>query len=61
MLSYLTEAGLMPNPEQLKFNLVGYGCTTCIGNSGPLPDNVAQAVNSGNTECRGRVEWQPQL
>jgi len=47
VIDYLIEAGLLPYLEKLKFNLVGYGCTTCIGNSGPLPDNVAQAVNSG--------------
>ncbi len=35
---YLKEAGLLPYLEQLGFDLVGYGCTTCIGNSGPLPD-----------------------
>src|SRR5271157_1453339 len=37
---YLTRSGLMPYLEKLKFNLVGYGCTTCIGNSGPLPQEV---------------------
>ncbi|MGC2658959.1 MAG: aconitate hydratase AcnA, partial [Bryobacteraceae bacterium] len=47
VFDYLTDAGLMPYLEQLNFNLVGYGCTTCIGNSGPLPDNVATAVTSG--------------
>ncbi len=47
VLDYLTGAGLMPYLEKLKFNLVGYGCTTCIGNSGPLPENVAAAVTSG--------------
>ena len=47
VLDYLTDAGLMPYLEKLKFNLVGYGCTTCIGNSGPLPENVALAVTSG--------------
>ncbi len=47
VLDYLTDAGLMPYLEKLKFNLVGYGCTTCIGNSGPLPENVAMAVTSG--------------
>ncbi len=47
VLDYLSEAGLMPYLEKLKFNLVGYGCTTCIGNSGPLPENVALAVTSG--------------
>jgi aconitate hydratase len=65
VLDYLTDAGLMPYLEKLKFNLVGYGCTTCIGNSGPLPDNVAAAVNegklnvaavlSGNRNFEGRV------
>ena len=44
---YLSDAGLMPYLEQLNFHLVGYGCTTCIGNSGPLPENVASAVTSG--------------
>jgi aconitate hydratase len=65
VLDYLTKAGLMPFLDQLKFNLVGYGCTTCIGNSGPLPDNVAAlvtsaklnvaAVLSGNRNFEGRV------
>ena len=55
----------MPALEALKFNLVGYGCTTCIGNSGPLPDEVAAGVNegkltvaavlSGNRNFEGRV------
>src|ERR1700729_1445673 len=40
---YLNKAGLVPYLEELKFNLVGYGCTTCIGNSGPLPEGVAAA------------------
>ena len=44
---YLRDAGLMEPLEQLGFNLVGYGCTTCIGNSGPLPDPVAQAIDDG--------------
>ena len=62
---YLTEAGLMPFLEKLKFNLVGYGCTTCIGNSGPLPseisreiqdkDLVAVSVLSGNRNFEGRI------
>jgi len=47
VLDYLNNAGLMPYLEKLNFHLVGYGCTTCIGNSGPLPENVASAVNSG--------------
>jgi aconitate hydratase len=63
---YLVEAGLMRSLEQLRFNLVGYGCTTCIGNSGPLPlpvsraveenDLVVAAVLSGNRNFEGRVQ-----
>jgi aconitate hydratase len=63
---YLTQAGLLPFLEQLRFHLVGYGCTTCIGNSGPLPepvsaaiaegDLVACAVLSGNRNFEGRVQ-----
>ncbi len=62
---YLDAAGLTPYLEQLGFNLVGYGCTTCIGNSGPLDHEVAQAVEegdlvaaavlSGNRNFEGRI------
>jgi aconitate hydratase len=62
---YLEHAGLMPYLAQLGFDLVGYGCTTCIGNSGPLPpsvsaaihegDLVAAAVLSGNRNFEGRI------
>jgi aconitate hydratase len=62
---YLDDAGLTPYLEKLKFNLVGYGCTTCIGNSGPLPEPVAEAVQkekltvaavlSGNRNFEGRI------
>jgi aconitate hydratase len=45
---YLKSAGLLEGLEALGFHLVGYGCTTCIGNSGPLPDAVARAVTGGN-------------
>ncbi|MBI1913839.1 MAG: aconitate hydratase AcnA [Planctomycetes bacterium] len=45
---YLIEAGLMRSLEQLRFYLVGYGCTSCIGNSGPLPFAVSQAIEEGN-------------
>ncbi|HLL55622.1 MAG TPA: aconitate hydratase AcnA [Myxococcaceae bacterium] len=45
---YLKEAGLLPYLEALGFHVVGYGCTTCIGNSGPLPDHVSEAVASGD-------------
>jgi aconitate hydratase len=44
---YLEKSGLMRDLEALGFHLVGYGCTTCIGNSGPLPEPVSNAVNSG--------------
>lgn len=62
---YLRESGLMSYLEQLRFHLVGYGCTTCIGNSGPLPESVAHeieskglvvvAVLSGNRNFEGRI------
>jgi aconitate hydratase len=62
---YLREAGVIEPLEQLGFHLVGYGCTTCIGNSGPLPPQVSQAVRdadlvavsvlSGNRNFEGRV------
>ncbi|HYM18707.1 MAG TPA: aconitate hydratase AcnA [Micropepsaceae bacterium] len=65
---YLKRAGLDKDLDKLGFNLVGYGCTTCIGNSGPLPDNVSKAVNegdlvvaavlSGNRNFEGRVHQQ---
>src|SRR5437016_9293793 len=62
---YLKETGLMPYLEKLRFHLVGYGCITCIGNSGPLPEPVASAVKdnglvvaavlSGNRNFEGRI------
>jgi aconitate hydratase len=65
VLDYLNDAGLMQYLDKLKFNLVGYGCTTCIGNSGPLPEPVAEAVQkeklvvaavlSGNRNFEGRI------
>lgn len=45
---YLDKAGLTPHLDAMGFNLVGYGCTTCIGNSGPLPDPIAKAVEAGD-------------
>ena len=45
---YLTEAGLLPYLEQVGFGVVAYGCTTCIGNSGPLPAPVSNAITEGN-------------
>ena len=45
---YLKNARLMPYLEKLGFHLVGYGCTTCIGNSGPLSEKIAHAINEGN-------------
>ncbi len=45
---YLAAAGLTPYLDQLRFHLVGYGCTTCIGNSGPLPESVSREIEAGN-------------
>jgi aconitate hydratase len=63
---YLDAAGLTPYLDQLGFNLVGYGCTTCIGNSGPLPEEIAATVReknlvvcsvlSGNRNFEGRIQ-----
>lgn len=63
--NYLEEAGLLPYLEQLGFFVVGYGCTTCIGNSGPLPEAIATAIEdeklvvagvlSGNRNFEGRI------
>jgi aconitate hydratase len=62
---YLETAGLMPYLEKLKFHIVGYGCTTCIGNSGPLPEEVSKGIDennlvvasvlSGNRNFEGRI------
>ena len=68
---YLTKAGLMDDLAALGFDLVGYGCTTCIGNSGPLPEPIANAIDqaglhvgavlSGNRNFEGRVHPQVRL
>ncbi|XP_021957823.1 cytoplasmic aconitate hydratase [Folsomia candida] len=50
---YLRESGVIPFLQQLGFDIVGYGCMTCIGNSGPLPDPVAEAVEKGDLVCAG--------
>lgn len=50
---YLNEAGLTDYLDQLGFNLVGYGCTTCIGNSGPLPEPVEKAIREGDLIAAG--------
>ncbi|HEX7355500.1 MAG TPA: aconitate hydratase [Mycobacteriales bacterium] len=65
VMDYYERAGLTPYLEKLGFDLVGYGCTTCIGNSGPLPAEVSKAVNdgdlaatavlSGNRNFEGRI------
>jgi aconitate hydratase len=65
---YLAKAGLQPYLDELGFNLVGYGCTTCIGNSGPLPEDVSAEVDarnlivasvlSGNRNFEGRIQQQ---
>ncbi|HEV3049761.1 MAG TPA: aconitate hydratase AcnA, partial [Longimicrobium sp.] len=62
---YYEKAGLMPYLEQLGFHVVGYGCTTCIGNSGPLPQQISEAIQtgglvacsvlSGNRNFEGRI------
>src|SRR3954453_10456726 len=62
---YYERAELTPYLDELGFNLVGYGCTTCIGNSGPLPEEISDAVNehdlavvsvlSGNRNFEGRI------
>jgi aconitate hydratase len=62
---YIEKAGLWPSLNALRFNLVGYGCTTCIGNSGPLPDAIGKAIKdhnlvavsvlSGNRNFEGRI------
>jgi aconitate hydratase len=62
---YLASSGLQKDLDKIGFNLVGYGCTTCIGNSGPLPENVSKAIKdndlvaaavlSGNRNFEGRV------
>jgi aconitate hydratase len=65
VMDYYERAGLTPYLERLGFNLVGYGCTTCIGNSGPLPREIADAIQrrglvacsvlSGNRNFEGRI------
>jgi aconitate hydratase len=65
VMDYYDRAGLTPYLEKLGFNLVGYGCTTCIGNSGPLPEAISAAVSeadlavvsvlSGNRNFEGRI------
>ncbi|MFI1956143.1 aconitate hydratase AcnA [Streptomyces xinghaiensis] len=65
VMDYYDRAGLTPYLDKMGFNLVGYGCTTCIGNSGPLPEEVSRAVNehdlavvsvlSGNRNFEGRI------
>ncbi len=58
---YLTDSGLMTFLDKLRFNLVGYGCTTCIGNSGPLIETVSKAVVEGRAERGGGAEREPQF
>ena len=50
---YLQESGVIPYLEALGFDIVGYGCMTCIGNSGPLEDNVSEAIKKGELVCCG--------
>lgn len=53
VVEYLKKANLLPYLEALKFHVVGFGCTTCIGNSGPLPPKVAEAIKSNNLYAVG--------
>ena len=62
---YYQKSGLLPYLDKLRFNVVGYGCTTCIGNSGPLPTDVSKSIDdhglvavsvlSGNRNFEGRI------
>ncbi len=71
VMDYLSKAGLVGPLESLGFHLVGFGCTTCIGNSGPLPDAIAKAVDdndltcaavlSGNRNFEGRIHPQVRM
>ncbi len=58
---YLEQAGLLEPLAELGFNLVGYGCTTCIGNSGPLPGEVVKAITGGRPGGGGGAFRQPQF
>ena len=68
---YFEKAGMWPYLEKLGFHLVGYGCTTCIGNSGPLAPEISQAINdndlavtavlSGNRNFEGRIQPDVQM
>ena len=59
--AYFDAAGLTPYLEKLRFNTVGYGCTTCIGNSGPLPEAISKAVDARQSRRRVGAVGQPQL
>jgi aconitate hydratase len=71
VMNYLDRAGLLPPLRELGFDLVGYGCTTCIGNSGPLPEPVSRAIAeadlavcsvlSGNRNFEGRIHPETKL
>ena len=64
-MEYYKKAGLVETSNALGFNLVGFGCTTCIGNSGPLPEEISKSINdndlvvasvlSGNRNFEGRI------
>ena len=63
---YLAKSGLQPYLDQLGFNLVGYGCTTCIGNSGPLPDEIAARSARARARrlrpsCRGNRNFEGRI
>ena len=58
---YYTKAGLLPYLEKLRFNVVGYGCTTCIGNSGPLPADVSKTIDEHGLVAVSVPQRQSQL
>ena len=62
---YLHNAGLLEDLEALRFHVVGYGCTSCIGNSGPLPSHIAKAVEENDlivaSVLSGNIGWYDQI
>ena len=60
-MEYYEQAGLVEPLEALGFHLVGYGCTTCIGNSGPLPEEISEVVNAEDLAVVSVLSRQPQL
>ncbi len=55
---YYQKSGLLPYLEKLRFNVVGYGCTTCIGNSGPLPSDVSKCIDEHGLVAVSVLSWE---